>query len=244
MFDHLTAVSFYYQNRCLNCHTNRRSTEETDLVLGLPLELSDAGEKRVRRLKLEDLIDKKFDSEYLEDLRCENCNRVGCWRDTFLEATPEMLCININRSSWSFANVQPRQYKVHQPVLIPNELDLAKYFQVASNGTSKYRLYAVVKHRGDAGSGHFVAWAKCPKDWYELNDRQCTRSTLGQAKRQETPPKGKSERDIFTPTMLFYARAPYAEDGIDPLATVVRAPARTRAQHNANQVSVRTIRES
>ena len=176
-------------------------------------------------------MDRHFPAEWMEDLECRNCGKIGLWRQNVLEATPDLLCIHLNRATFDRATMT--SVKDGRVVKIPERVDLGKYFQPESIGTSKYHLYAVVKHRGTIRWGHYVAWAKCPKKWYKYDDTVCRDATLGQARSQEKPvKKGASkptpEDRIFTPFLLFYAREPYAKDGIEN--PVRRANAISRAR--------------
>ena len=118
------------------------------------------------------------------------------------------------------------QRKNVRPVKIPTRLDLGQYLQRPAEGLAKYYLYAVIKHRGEVGAGHFIAWVKVGRQWWQFNDRTVTKASASEAVAQIYEQRDYS---IMTPYMLFYERMPYADDGI--VNPIERASALDRAQN-------------
>jgi ubiquitin carboxyl-terminal hydrolase 20/33 len=53
------------------------------------------------------------------------------------------------------------------------KLDMNSYLDDPIPG-QVYFLYAVIVHRGSAGSGHYIAYINHDSIWFEMNDRKAT----------------------------------------------------------------------
>lgn len=85
---------------------------------------------------------------------------------------------------------------VHDHIPFTERLDLSAFIDGPS--TLKYRLVAVVNHRGSLGSGHYMTVARGPSGhWEEMNDSNVKTVRLKDALRPKTP---------FSPYLLFYER--------------------------------------
>ncbi|KAI4144844.1 MAG: hypothetical protein LQ340_006516, partial [Diploschistes diacapsis] len=84
-------------------------------------------------------------------------------------------------------------------VKIPEELDLTDYCVPEITSGKKYRLLAVIKHRGETtADGHYIVWTRNGDDWFKLNDRIVQKATLAQARSHNKSVDG------FHPYLLFY----------------------------------------
>ena len=164
-------------------------------------------------VNLNDLIEAKFSAEAMPGA-CQGCGRQDSRdRTSNIVATPDMLCVRLTRTHQQRRPFRLR--KLYRPVNIPLTLDLSRYMEGSLRGHATYRLYAIAKHKGKLNTGHYIAWAKCPTGWHELDDSQYSNSTAAEARSQALPTKKKqSEADlarIFTPYLLFYEREYYAD---------------------------------
>jgi len=107
--------------------------------------------------------------------------------------SPEILVMQIRRFSYD------KSYNgrvVHDHIPFTERLDLSAFIDGPS--TLKYRLVAVVNHRGSLGSGHYMTVARGPSGhWEEMNDSNVKTVRLKDALRPKTP---------FSPYLLFYER--------------------------------------
>ena len=152
---------------------------------------------------LEDLLAKSFEEETLEGLDCEHCTSVGATpRQTktkrfHITAQPDLLCIQIARFG-SFRGDHP--IKRFDNVRIPEYLDLEPFCDSSLTSGKKYRLLAVVKHRGrNTQEGHYVAYTRFGDDWFLLNDDRVSKHSLIEAKSHDW-----RQKDGFQPYLVFY----------------------------------------
>jgi hypothetical protein len=168
---------------------------------------------RDTKVPLSKCLDKFSEEEALEDLKCSNCDQVGCMKKVFsLWRLPPILIIQLKR--FQFDRISRR--KLNQRVDFPFEnLDLQNYLATAKSHSqvdeqlleTKYRLYSVVHHLGALGGGHYVTTVKVrtgkssshipqkgESKWYCFNDNVVT----------EIP----DEDDVTAPSayLLFYIR--------------------------------------
>lgn len=107
--------------------------------------------------------------------------------------SPEILVMQIRRFSYD-KNYNGRI--VHGHIPFAECLDLSAF----NNGPStlRYRLVAVVSHKGSLGSGHYITVARGPSGhWEEMNDSSVKIVRLKDALRPRTP---------FSSYLLFYER--------------------------------------
>lgn len=113
---------------------------------------------------LNEIIKRGFAPE-LRDYNCNkrHCNGITIRSTTHIVAAPHILTIQIIRFS------PIGSHKLPDNIPFDEYVDLARY----QEGTSRlrYRLRSVVQHKGELGSGHYVAIVRDPRDqWILLDD--------------------------------------------------------------------------
>lgn len=170
---------------CPNCHAKSQLTIP-ERILGVPLQ---------PRGLLETLLRKNvFARETRPTWQCQNCLHVATtelvWSQQLL-TTPEILVVQLLRfDPQTFA-----KDNVHIP--FTQSLDLTRY--TTNRTTTRYRLMAVVHHKGTRHGGHYVAVALGPGGkWQKMDDSVVTDDVkVSEALRP---------RHDFTPYLLFYAK--------------------------------------
>ncbi|KAF9376050.1 Ubiquitin carboxyl-terminal hydrolase 33, partial [Podila verticillata] len=128
-----------------------------------------------RNIKLQDCLASFCATEELtgEDrYRCTQCDALNDCRKTFkITQLPETLCIHLKRFRYdSYSS------KINTYVQFPMEdLDMMPFLKSTDQTelrNAKYDLYAMVRHRGVFGGGHYIGYAKHDQDgsWYEYDD--------------------------------------------------------------------------
>ncbi|KAF9972437.1 Ubiquitin carboxyl-terminal hydrolase 33 [Actinomortierella ambigua] len=144
-----------------------------------------------RAIKLQDCLASFCATEELtgEDrYRCTQCDSLNDCRKTFrFTRLPNTLCIQLKRFRYDsyFSS------KINTYVQFPMEdLDMRPYLK--SNDPqelkhTKYDLYAVVRHRGVLGGGHYIGYARHPQDgqWYEYDDTYVTKKSASEISKME-----------------------------------------------------------
>lgn len=118
-----------------------------------------------------------------------------------ITAQPDLLCIRITRFTFDRKEGEENMTarKRLNEVKIPEELDLTDYCVPEITSGKKYRLLAVIKHRGETtADGHYIVWTRNGDDWFKLNDRIVQKATLAQARSHNKSVDG------FHPYLLFY----------------------------------------
>ncbi|KAF9958001.1 Ubiquitin carboxyl-terminal hydrolase 33 [Mortierella alpina] len=135
-----------------------------------------------RNIKLQDCLASFCATEELtgEDrYRCTQCDALNDCRKTFrITQLPETLCIHLKRFRYDTYSSKINTY-VQFPL---EDLDMGPFFKstdVNELKNTKYDLYAMVRHRGVVGGGHYIGFSKHAVDgcWYEFDDTYVTRKT-------------------------------------------------------------------
>ncbi|KAG0251884.1 Ubiquitin carboxyl-terminal hydrolase 20 [Mortierella polycephala] len=135
-----------------------------------------------KTIKLQDCLASFCATEELtgEDrYRCTQCNALNDCRKTFrITQLPETLCIHLKRFRYDTYSSKITSY-VNFPL---EDLDMAQFFKSTDpveRKNTKYDLYAMVRHRGVVGGGHYIGYAKHATDgqWYEFDDTYVTRKS-------------------------------------------------------------------
>ncbi|KAG0004693.1 Ubiquitin carboxyl-terminal hydrolase 20 [Modicella reniformis] len=135
-----------------------------------------------RNIKLQDCLAAFCATEELtgEDrYRCTQCDALNDCRKTFrITQLPETLCIHLKRFRYDTYSSKINTY-VQFPL---EDLDMTPFFKSTDPNelkNVKYDLYAMVRHRGVAGGGHYIGYAKHSGDglWYEFDDTYVTRKS-------------------------------------------------------------------
>ncbi|KAG0224367.1 Ubiquitin carboxyl-terminal hydrolase 33 [Actinomortierella wolfii] len=144
-----------------------------------------------RVIKLQDCLASFCATEELtgdDRYRCTQCDSLNDCRKTFrFTRLPNTLCIQLKRFRYDsyFSS------KINTYVQFPMEdLDMRPYLKSVNPQElkhTKYDLYAVVRHRGVLGGGHYIGYARHPMDgqWYEYDDTYVTRKSASEVSKIE-----------------------------------------------------------
>ncbi|KAL6426922.1 hypothetical protein ACFW04_009268 [Cataglyphis niger] len=139
---------------------------------------------------LEWLLSRFVDSEMVRDVQCDGCSlRCAAVKTLTLGKLPKCLCLHIPRTTWSSSGVL---IKRDDQITFPELLVLDPYTYTETKkrsvqgdavkfldsgfttiqGKHKYRLCAVIEHRGPVDSGHFVCFRRGNKtdQWLYTSD--------------------------------------------------------------------------
>ncbi|XP_072746825.1 ubiquitin carboxyl-terminal hydrolase 30 homolog [Anoplolepis gracilipes] len=140
---------------------------------------------------LEWLLSRFVDSEMVRDVQCDGCSsRCPAVKTLTLGKLPKCLCLHIPRTTWSSSGVL---IKRNDQITFPELLVLDPYTYTETKkrsaqgdavksqldrgfttiqGKHKYRLCAVIEHRGPVDSGHFVCYRRGNKTdhWLYTSD--------------------------------------------------------------------------
>lgn len=132
------------------------------------------------QVTLNDCLSAFFSADELKGDNMYSCNRCNKLRNGVkyckLLQVPEVLCIHLKR----FRHEYQMSYssKISSPVSFPiTGLDLRKFLgQDSPSACTTYDLCSVIVHHGNAGGGHYTAYAKNMVDdkWYEFDDQYVT----------------------------------------------------------------------
>ena len=135
-----------------------------------------------------------FAPEAIADWCCQNCQHIATTelvQSLQLLTTPEILVVQLLR----FDPKTLAKNSVHIP--FTQLLNLTPH--TTNKTPARYRLKAVVHHRGSLHAGHYVAVALDPRGkWEKMDDNNVTDVTVTEALK---PPD-------FTPYLLFYDKEP------------------------------------
>ncbi|EFN74641.1 Ubiquitin carboxyl-terminal hydrolase 30 [Camponotus floridanus] len=162
---------------------------------------------------LEWLLSRFVDSEMIRDVQCDGCSlRCPAVKTLTLGKLPKCLCLHIPRTTWSPSGVL---IKRDDHITFPELLVLDPYTYTETKkrnaqgdavkfldsslttiqGKHKYRLCAVIEHRGPVDSGHFVCFRRGNKtdQWLYTSDIVVESVSLTQVL-------------LASPYLLFYER--------------------------------------
>ncbi|KAF9365401.1 Ubiquitin carboxyl-terminal hydrolase 20 [Mortierella sp. NVP85] len=111
--------------------------------------------------------------------RCTQCDALNdCRKRLQITQLPETLCIHLKRFRYDTYSS-----KISTHVQYPLEdLDMTPFLKSTNTNelkNAKYDLYAMVRHRGVAGGGHYIGYIKHAIDgsWYEFDDTYVTKKS-------------------------------------------------------------------
>ena len=116
---------------------------------------------------------------------------------------PEILSIQLKRSQGVMSKGRFREVKVYDDVPYLEELDLSNF--TTYQRPLKYRLYAVVAHRGSsATSGHYIAAVRRKDQGFmTISDLRMQEDEAGTPEELLNP---SFDDEKFDPVLLFYLR--------------------------------------
>lgn len=171
----------------MHCHDcdDRGSPQVTEFTC-LTLNLSSMNDQTI-----ENLIDEHVKPEVMDTaIECESCTQIAGGdigtkirstkaKQLTFGALPNNLVIHINRSTVDMlrGTLRKNTAAVHFGSILSIPARWTTDFkQERLQVEAAYELRAVVTHRGDHGSGHYLTYGKRDKRWYRLNDeyvREC-----------------------------------------------------------------------
>jgi len=135
-------------------------------------------------MRLEECLTRFTNEEKLarEEYTCQKCAKQrDAAKQLSIKRLPPVLSIHLKR----FSHTKDKSSKLETPVSFPLTLDMAPYttshqntmskpqhsaFETAASSAAKYTLSAVIVHKGEINSGHYVSYAREGKDWFLFDD--------------------------------------------------------------------------
>ena len=160
-----TSTSTIYCNTC----KNKSTQNDRHLFLQLPIEGH----------TLESCLEKYTEQERLYGENQYNCtiipgntHKSTGTKQLLLDIKSKILIISLKRFTHTGNEATGYlQMKINSPVLFPLELNI-----LSNNQEQNFELYATCNHVGRMGGGHYYAYIKDNKEWYEMNDDTVTKS--------------------------------------------------------------------
>lgn len=182
-------------------------------------------------------ISRTFRAEALEGLQCECIEdlrkRVTKDRRTSIAQGPDILCIHINRFQTYQKFGQIKTTKDAKAISFGETLDLSPY--VDNKTPLRYRLLAVIHHKGNLEAGHYVSVTRTPAGNWECQDNDRVRKVnLGQA---------TSTTGGFTPFLIFWEKMPTSRQTVKqalPIHIDSLSDTRKRSYHSAHRAQHET----
>ncbi|KAI4189983.1 MAG: hypothetical protein L6R41_001091 [Letrouitia leprolyta] len=145
---------------------------------------------------IDEALDREFASDVKSNIECgsEACKntRVEKEYSKTLARAPDILCIQFNRFRVTNAGTK----KNTRQIGFDEELDLSRFTK--RHASLRYRLMAVVHHRGSWEFGHYISMTRRDRDcWYRQDDESVKEVGLNDV----LEPMGE-----FTPYLLFWAK--------------------------------------
>ncbi|KAA1109051.1 ubiquitin-specific protease doa4 [Puccinia graminis f. sp. tritici] len=184
-----------YRSRlqCLTCNTTS-TTYNTFMYLSLPI----PNKRGISKVSLTQCLDAFLKEEIMEKDDAWNCPKCKTRRKATkrlsLAKLPPILLIHLKRFSFKgpFSDKLETfvQYPLYgldlssyvppplSPAALSNELKPV-YEDVATRSSPEsniYDLYAVCNHFGSLSSGHYTAFARSQKDWYNIGDSRVSKT--------------------------------------------------------------------
>lgn len=156
------------ETKCFGCNFVNFKFDPFNII-SLPIPIS------TEETTLDYCLSKYFTTgEHLKDdnkYQCENCpEKQEAITKSYIWHSPARLIIQLKR--FSFAGRMSQ--RINTIVKFPFEnLDLSKYVSEHKNQKSIYDLYAIIRHSGGVGFGHYVSYAKnsINEEWYLFDDQ-------------------------------------------------------------------------
>ncbi|XP_043282295.1 ubiquitin carboxyl-terminal hydrolase 30 homolog [Venturia canescens] len=192
------------QLQCTNCEWKSPVRYDKLESVSLPLPpLETPTRRRWNRHTLGELLDRLVASEIIHNVECDGCSsRCAAIKTLTLGKLPRCLCLHIPRTTWSDSGIL---IKRDDPVIFPEFLVLDPFTYTGTTkrntqaagtrsifpingmvsnqsdgGKHKFRLDAVVEHRGPVDAGHFVCYRRGNRQgqWIYTSDTTIENTSL------------------------------------------------------------------
>ncbi|CUG92190.1 Hypothetical protein, putative [Bodo saltans] len=210
--------------KCANCHHTRASeTPYLDLVLPLCSMLGEAydEESNIRVHSLEDCLDRYVAHEVIDGVDCDACggrHPLEKYQQFSAEGLPRVLTTQLLRLQYNIET--GRRDKVQKDISLPTVLDMRRWCGDSSSASSsdvnsavetRYRLHAIICHRGTAYHGHYYAFVCCYPSgfvdevgtgavWYKFDDETVSVASPDEILEYTDPATWKACRDAADAT--------------------------------------------
>ncbi|GAA6022375.1 hypothetical protein JCM11491_003240 [Sporobolomyces phaffii] len=170
---------FRNQLKCLTCHKTS-TTYNTFMPLSVPI----PSHRGVHRVTLMSCLEAFVRDEILDKddaWHCPRCkkNRKAT-KKLSLSKLPPILVIHLKRFSFHGPFSDKIETQVHYPLtgldltpFIPPPLMDQKHGKTSS-GSFQYDLFGVTNHYGNLSSGHYTAFVRNGRDWFNVGDSKVT----------------------------------------------------------------------
>jgi ubiquitin C-terminal hydrolase len=160
---------FMTETVCKVCNHEQYTFERFDVfMLHLPEEIS----KEAEKYTLYDLMGSYVTPEVLKERNMCLCDFCGVKTESTKQhriyQQPNTLVIMIKKYQKFMGNIIKSNIKIEYD----HEIDISPYVTKYSQGNMKYELYAVIRHSGGMGGGHYYSYTKSPINglWYLYDD--------------------------------------------------------------------------
>ncbi|CAF3480077.1 unnamed protein product [Rotaria socialis] len=160
---------------CKQCGTELETNDSFSfLPLPIPEENNKVQSSSTRGYKLDQCFQTFFQEERIRNhgqWHCDHCGKLTDARKTLcLKKLPPVLILQLKRFNYDLRSYAKNETLIEYDL---DNLDLNEYVVQSHRDTSiRYNLIAVSNHWGSLIGGHFVTYAKLPRnqDWYKYND--------------------------------------------------------------------------
>jgi len=170
--DHTLLFNLFYSymSNSIKCNECNHTIYKIEKYKELSVDL----EKEQKNNNLDKLFDKYFQSDILEDYKCDQCKETNCLKTSKLLNTPKYLIVQLKR--FLFHQETMNFSKITCPVEYPLFLDLDHYLienNINKNINEKtiYNLNTIINHLGrNFNGGHYTSFHKIQDKWFSADD--------------------------------------------------------------------------
>ncbi len=146
--------------QCSHCKSQIKSYQEYS-ILSIPIPETKTNDKTIQQC-----VDKYYESEMIDDYKCEKCGMKGMRKMIKSSISPKILFVQLNR----FWGVQ----KNCCPIQIGEKLDMRSHsFSVNTSdpmATKTYSLRGFICHTGNIHGGHYYTVVRHGNQYIEIDD--------------------------------------------------------------------------
>ena len=170
--DHTLLFNLFYSymSNSIRCYVCNHTIYKIEKYKELSVDL----EKNHANNNLNKLFDKYFQSEKLEDYKCDQCKETNCYKKSQLLNTPKYLIVQLKR--FLFQSDTMSYSKIMTPVEYPLYLDVDNYLienniNKKLNNKNIYNLNTIINHLGsNFNGGHYTSFHKIQDKWFLADD--------------------------------------------------------------------------
>lgn len=152
------------------CDDCENKTYKFEHFLSFDLDINNDNES------LNTLLTRYFATDYIY-IECEKCgstyHNVEHSVDTTINKLPSILFITLKR----FSFINGEQFKNNKKVIIPQDINLSKFYSTLDETNTQYNLKHIICHTGNyIDTGHYFTLSKYFDNWCRFDDTKVTRN--------------------------------------------------------------------